>query len=63
MTSGYKLIAIIVVWGATALVYAMFTGMAITRFLEASTITLLTVVILTVAAVATFFIAWSRPNA
>ena len=63
MTSGHKLIAIIAVWASTALVYAMFTGVAITRFLEANTITLLTVSILTVAAVATFFIAQSRQNA
>ena len=61
MTSGHKLMAIIVVWAATVLVYGMFTGVAITRFLEANTITLLTVVMLTAAAAATLFIALSRP--
>jgi hypothetical protein len=38
----------------------MIAGVAITRFLEADTITLLTVLILGMAAVATWFIARSR---
>jgi hypothetical protein len=63
LTSGHKLIAIIAVWAATAIAYAIFSGVAISRFLEPGTISLLTAIMLGAAAAATFFIARSRLNA
>jgi hypothetical protein len=63
MTSAHRLIAILAVWGASAIFAAVFAGVSISRFLPVGAIVGTYLACALVALIATVAIAFARPPA